>query len=411
MGFARRLAPDFARFVAVRCEKALQELHLQPRTSRKQVMLNVSVLRQSWHSWWSFSTRTVGPAWLQVLWTVLFNSAIAVVLTLMAWGFARSADPLRFFIWNFVIAQSIGLTIHALYEAGGYLLGRERIEAFSTSNRVIFFAGIPIVGCLIGYWIGLALLGVDVSRIVQGAPRVVVAIVIVSIIFSTFWYRYLAGKARLERAEAESERERAKAVDLQRQAIDAQLRSLQAQVEPHFLFNTLANVVSLIDTAPDKARLMLERLIELLRASLAASRSERTTLGQETALIAAYLDILRIRMGERLSYTISVPPELLNVSIPPLSLQPLVENSIKHGLEPKLEGGSVHLSARTEDGALQLDVEDDGLGFSPHPGAGVGLANLRDRISSLYGARARLVIEELARGTRVRMTIPLAHVE
>jgi sensor histidine kinase YesM len=374
-------------------------------------MLNVSVLRQSWRSWWSFSTRTVGPGWLQVLWTVLFSSAIAVVLTLMAWGFARSADPLRFFIWNFVIAQSIGLTIHALYEAGGYLLGRERIEAFSTSNRVIFFAGIPIVGCLIGYWIGLTVLGVDVSRIVQGAPRVVVAIVIVSIIFSTFWYRYLAGKTRLERAEAESERERAKAVDLQRQAIDAQLRSLQAQVEPHFLFNTLANVVSLIDTAPDKARLMLERLIELLRASLAASRSERTTLGQETALIAAYLDILRIRMGERLSYTISVPPELLNVSIPPLSLQPLVENSIKHGLEPKLEGGSVHLSARTADGALQLDVEDDGLGFSPHPGAGVGLANLRDRISSLYGARARLVIEELARGTRVRMTIPLAHVE
>ena len=374
-------------------------------------MLNVSVLRQSWRSWWSFSTRTAGPAWLQVLWTVLFNSAIAVVLTLMAWGFAGRADPLRFFIWNFVIAQSIGLTIHALYEAGGYLLGRERIEAFSTSNRVIFFAGIPIVGCLIGYWIGLTVLGVDVSRIVQGAPRVVVAIVIVSIIFSTFWYRYLAGKTRLERADAESERERAKAVDMQRQAIDAQLRSLQAQVEPHFLFNTLANVVSLIDTAPDKARLMLERLIELLRASLAASRSERTTLGQETALIAAYLDILRIRMGERLSYTISVPPELLNVSIPPLSLQPLVENSIKHGLEPKLEGGSVHLSARTADGALQLDVEDDGLGFSPHPGAGVGLANLRDRISSLSGARARLVIEELARGTRVRMTSPLAHVE
>ena len=374
-------------------------------------MLNVSVLRQSWRSWWSFSTCTVGPAWLQVLWTVLFNSAIAVVLTLMAWGLTGRGDPLRFFIWNFVIAQSIGLTIHALYEAGGHLLGRERIEAFSTSNRVIFFAGIPIVGCMIGYWIGLTLLGVDVSRIVHGAPRVVVAIVIVSIIFSTFWYRYLAGKTRLERAEAESERERAKAVDLQRQAIDAQLRSLQAQIEPHFLFNTLANVVSLIDTAPDKARLMLERLIELLRASLAASRSERTTLGQETALIAAYLDILRIRMGERLSYTISVPPELLNVSIPPLSLQPLVENSIKHGLEPKLEGGSVHLSARAADGALHLDVEDDGLGFSSHPGAGVGLANLRDRISSLYGARARLVIEELARGTRVRMTIPLAHAE
>jgi sensor histidine kinase YesM len=374
-------------------------------------MLNVSVLRQSWRSWWSFSTCTAGPAWLQVLWTVLFNSAIAVVLTLVTWAFAGGADPLRSFVWNFVVAQSIGLTIHALYDAGGYFIGRQRIEAFSMRKRMVYFAGIPIIGCLLGYWIGLTLLGVEAERIVQAAPRIVIAILIVSIICSTFWYRYISGKARLARAEADSERERARAVDLQRQAIDAQLRSLQAQIEPHFLFNTLANVVSLIDTAPDKARLMLERLMELLRASLAASRSERTTLGQETALIAAYLDILRIRMGERLSYTISVPPELLNVSIPPLSLQPLVENSIKHGLEPKLEGGSVHLSARTADGALQLDVEDDGMGFSPHSGTGVGLTNLRDRMSSLYGEKARLVVEELARGTRVRMTIPLAHTE
>ncbi len=375
------------------------------------MLLSVSELRQSWRSWWSFSTRPSGPAWLQVVWTVVFNTAIAVVLTLIAWAFVRLADPLKTLMWNFVIAQSIGLTVHALYEAGGYLLGRERIEAFSTRSRVLFFAGIPIVGCLIGYWIGLTLLGVDVGRIVQGAPRVVVAIVTVSIVFSTFWYRYIAGKTRLARAEAENERERAKAVELQRQALDAQLRSLQAQIEPHFLFNTLANVVSLIDTAPDKARLMLERMIELLRASLAASRSERTTLGQETALIAAYLDILRIRMGERLSYSIDVPAELLNVSIPPLSLQPLVENSIKHGLEPKLEGGSVRLSARATDGALQLDVEDDGLGFSPRAGSGVGLTNLRERMTSLYGAKARLVVEELARGTRVRMTIPLAHID
>ena len=374
-------------------------------------MLNVSVLRQSWRSWWTFSLRPSGPGWLQIVWTLLFNTAIAVVLTLVAWGFSSRADPLRYLMWNFVIAQSIGLTIHALYEAGGHLLGRGRIEAFSTRNRVLFFAGIPIVGCLIGYWIGLTLLGVDVGRIVQGAPRVVVAIVIVSIIFSTFWYRYLSGKTRLANAEAESARERAKAVELQRQAIDAQLRSLQAQIEPHFLFNTLANVVSLIDTAPDKARLMLERLIELLRASLTASRSERTTLGQETALIAAYLDILRIRMGERLSYSIDVPTELLDVSIPPLSLQPLVENSIRHGLEPKLEGGSVRLRARAADGALQLDVEDDGLGFSPRTGTGVGLTNLRDRMTSLYGAKARLVVEELAHGTRVRMTIPLAHID
>ena len=370
-------------------------------------MLNVALIRQSWRSWWSFSVRPAGPVWLQFLWTILFNTAIAVVLALVAWGFSNRADP-WYVLWaNFVIAQSIGLTIHVLFDIGGYLIGHQRVSALSTKARVLFFAGIPIIGCLIGYWIGLSLLGVDVGRIVHGAPRIVIAIVMLSIIFSTLWYRYLSGMNRLAQAEAESARERARVVELQRQALDAQLRSLQAQIEPHFLFNTLANVVSLIDSAPDNARRMLERLIDLLRASLAASRSERTTLAQETALITAYLDILRIRMGERLSYRIDVPPELMSAHIPPLSLQPLVENSVKHGLEPKLEGGRVHLTARSSGDALLLDVEDDGLGFPPNAAGGVGLSNLRERIASIYGGRGQLVVEALARGTRVRMTIPL----
>ncbi len=370
-------------------------------------MLNVALIRQSWRSWWSFSVRPAGPVWLQFLWTILFNTAIAVVLALVAWGFSNRADP-WYVLWaNFVIAQSIGLTIHVLFDIGGYLIGHQRVIALSTKARVLFFAGIPIIGCLIGYWIGLSLLGVDVGRIVHGAPRIVIAIVMLSIIFSTLWYRYLSGMNRLAQAEAESARERARVVELQRQALDAQLRSLQAQIEPHFLFNTLANVVSLIDSAPDNARRMLERLIDLLRASLAASRSERTTLAQETALITAYLDILRIRMGERLSYRIDVPPELMSAHIPPLSLQPLVENSVKHGLEPKLEGGRVHLTARSSGDALLLDVEDDGLGFPPNAAGGVGLSNLRERIASIYGGRGQLVVETLARGTRVRMTIPL----
>jgi signal transduction histidine kinase len=373
-------------------------------------MSNVAVLRQSWRSWWLFSSRPSGPIWLQFLWTVLFNTAIAAVLTLIFWAFAGRADPWRTLGWNFVIAQSIGLTIHLLFDIGGYFIGHERIVGFSSGRRVLFFAGIPIIGCLIGYWIGLSLLGVDVAGIVQGAPRIVIGFVTVAIVVSTLWYRYLGDKNRLAEAEAESGRERARVVELQRQALDAQLRSLQAQIEPHFLFNTLANVVSLIHSAPDDARRMLERLIDLLRGSLAASRSERTTLGQEAALIAAYLDILRIRMGERLSYTINVPPDLINMHIPPLTLQPLVENSVKHGLEPKLEGGSVRLSARSDGDSLLLEVEDDGLGFPSNPGVGVGLANLRQRIASTYGARGQLVVEALARGTRARTTLPLQSV-
>jgi signal transduction histidine kinase len=366
-----------------------------------------ALLRASWRAWWSPAPPRVGPAWLQFGWTFLFNTAIAVVLTLIAWSFAQRSGLLQLFKWNWVIAQSIGFSIHLLFEAAGRLIGTARIEAFDTPRRVVFFAGIPIVGCLLGYWVGLSLLGVQVARLVQGAPRVVIGIIAVSIIVSTFWYRYTVNRARLAAAEAERERERSRGAELERLALDAQLRSLQAQIEPHFLFNTLANVVSLIDASPDKARRMLERLIDLLRASLAASRAQRTSLGQEAALVAAYLDILAVRMGERLRYTIDVPPELAAAAVPPLTLQPLVENAIRHGLEPKLAGGTLAVRARATDGALQLDVDDDGLGFGDPGGAGVGIDNLRDRLAAAYGARARLAISDLAPGTRVRVTLPL----
>jgi LytS/YehU family sensor histidine kinase len=366
-----------------------------------------TILRESWGAWWAPSQARSGPAWLQYGWTFFFNTAIALVLTLIAWGFAQRGDPWQVFKWNWVIAQSIGYSIHVLFDVAGAVVGRERIEAFDTRRRAVFFAGVPIVGCLAGYWIGLTLLGVEVGPIIHGAPRVVIAILVVSIIVSTFWYRHMAGKARLAQAEAERERERTRSAELERLAVDAQLRSLQAQIEPHFLFNTLANVVSLIDASPGRARMMLERLIDLLRASLAASRSPRTTLGQECGLVSAYLDILAIRMGERLQYAIDLPPELASARLPPLSLQPLVENAIKHGLEPKLGGGRVVVRARAVDGTLRIDVEDDGLGFTRESGSGVGLQNLKERLSASYGADARLLISELAPGTRVQLTLPL----
>jgi sensor histidine kinase YesM len=366
----------------------------------------VRAVRSSWSAWSGPSLIRVGPRWLQYVWTLLFNTGIAVVLSLIAWSFGQRAELWPLFKWNWVIAQSIGFSIHLLFDAGARIFGRERIEGFDKPRRVIFFAGIPILGCLVGYWIGLSLLGVQVARIVQGAPRIAISIILVSIIVSTFWYRYMANKARLAEAEAARERERARSAELERLALDAQLRSLQAQIEPHFLFNTLANVVSLIDGAPDKARHMLERLIELLRGSLAASRSDRTTLGQECALVGAYLEILAIRMGDRLRYAVHLPGDLAEARIPPLSLQPLVENAIKHGLEPKLGGGTVSVRAKGVDGAVQIEVEDDGLGFDDRNGDGVGLANLRERLRAVYGERASVTICNLAPGTCVRLTIP-----
>src|SRR5262249_17324865 len=154
--------------------------------------------------------------------------------------------------------------------------------------------------------------------------------------------------------------------------------------EPHFLFNTLANVTSLIDAAPEKAKLMLARLIELLRASLAASRATQVDVGRELDLVRAYLDILAIRMGARLRYSIDVAPDLRPLPVPPLLIQPLVENAVKHGLEPKMQGGSVNVSVRSDADTLLVEVADDGLGFAPATTSGLGLSNLRERLAALY---------------------------
>ncbi len=367
-----------------------------------------AMLRASWRSWWSPSFRAIGPEWLQYVWTFAFNSGIAFVLTLIAWSFARRAGAFELFKWNFVIAQCIGFSIHLLFRLGLLLFGHARIEAFGTVQRVLFFAGIPIVGVFIGYPVGMTLMGVDVARLIEGAPRIVVSVLVLSIVLSTLWYRYMANKARLAEADAERERIKAHAATLERQALDAQLRTLQAQIEPHFLFNTLGNVASLIDAQPAAARRMLERLIELLRASLAASRSATVTLGQEGALLRAYLEILAIRMGSRLRFEIDIPAELQSQVVPPLLVQPLVENAIKHGLEPVVAGGCVRVAARAADGALRIEVVDDGCGFEATTATtGVGLTNLRERLAALYGERARLTIEDAQPGTRVRLTLPL----
>ena len=376
----------------------------------RPMALSSEVLRASWRSWWSprWPRDPVGPVWLQIFWTGLFNTAIALGLTLLVWGFARRVDLAELLISNFVISHCVGYTIHGLFEAAGRLLGAARIEAFTWPQRVAFYSLLPIAGVFIGYALGLTLLGVDVVKVVSERPHLLLSITLLSVAMSAFWYRYMANKSRLAAAEAERERARARALAAEKQALDAQLRTLQAQIEPHFLFNTLANVASLIDAAPAEARRMLEQLIALLRASLSASRATSATLAQELELLHAYLDILAIRMGRRLRYRIDVPAELGAQPLPPLLLQPLVENAIKHGLEPKLAGGTVLVGARLRGDAFEITVDDDGLGFRPGPAAGVGLSNLRERLASLYGERARLAVEDLQPGTRVRVTLPRA---
>jgi hypothetical protein len=205
-------------------------------------------------------------------------------------------------------------------------------------------------------------------------------------------------------------RENLKVMSREKQAVIAQMRLLQAQIEPHFLFNTLANIQSLIVRAPDRAGLMMENLIAYLRESLSASRSQEGTVQQEFVLLRHYLELIKIRMADRLQFRLDLAPELAGIPMAPMLLQPVVENAIKHGLEPKIEGGTVTVDARRQDNRMLVTIADDGLGFSDFAdsrGTGVGLANLRERLAVLYDGRATLDISDASPGTRIRISVPL----
>ena len=212
--------------------------------------------------------------------------------------------------------------------------------------------------------------------------------------------------------------ETAEAESLKRQVIEARMAAMQAQVEPHFLFNTLASIDHLIETDPPRASQMQKNLIALLRASMPtmreASDGAARDLGRELAVIRPYLEILKVRMEERLTTRIDVPEGLLSAEFPSMMIQTLVENAIKHGLEPKAEGGSLTVRAEIVHGKLAISVADTGLGFgrAATAGTGVGLANIRERLQILYGAKASLVVaENQPSGTRVTVTVPYRTLE
>ncbi|WP_067066442.1 sensor histidine kinase [Roseateles chitosanitabidus] len=221
-------------------------------------------------------------------------------------------------------------------------------------------------------------------------------------------------KGRLQaEVKAAKATETAEAESLRRQVVEARMAAMQAQVEPHFLFNTLASIDHLIETDPPRASQMQKNLIALLRASMPTMRETNATgvrdLGREMAVIRPYLEILQVRMEERLVSRIDVPDGLLSAEFPPMMIQSLVENAIKHGLEPKAEGGSLTLKAEIVHGKLQVTVADTGLGFgrAATSGTGVGLANIRERLTLLYGRTASLTVaENQPSGTVVTITVP-----
>ncbi|MGZ3254493.1 MAG: sensor histidine kinase [Burkholderiaceae bacterium] len=230
--------------------------------------------------------------------------------------------------------------------------------------------------------------------------------------FFVTWFFWTRGKLLYLQAQAESEKARAAAIE--KQAMQAQLQLLQAQIEPHMLFNTLANLQGLIAIDTPRAQHMLEQLIIYLRATLTSSRAEKTTLAHEFALMDAYLELMSIRMGSRLTYTLQLPEHLDTTSIPPMLLQPLIENAIKHGIEPKVEGGSITVIAKQDANMLHISVADTGVGLQAASatstnGTNVGLANVRERLQALYGNQATFSLtSNMPSGVLAQLNIPLS---
>ena len=239
------------------------------------------------------------------------------------------------------------------------------------------------------------------------------------ILMLRFWTRY-AELAALGTLVAEFHRHETLSVEamhraeidrlaLDREMAEARLQVLQAQIEPHFLFNTLANVRRLYQTDAARGRSMLDHLMRYLEVALPRMRDSRSTLAGEVTLIESYLEVQRIRMGRRLAFEIDVPVELRPLEVPPMMLLTLVENAIKHGLNPLPEGGSLRVQARRDGELLCIDVADCGRGFHATSGGGTGLANIRARLAAMHGDAASLALaENYPRGVTSTLRLPAA---
>jgi len=314
-----------------------------------------------------------------LFYTVVFNTIIAIFLTSVKFG-----DGL---VKNFIFSQCIGISICSCILIGLYFVKPKRplIELF-----VIITA--MIVGSVIGALLGSIATGIHPSIFLQYGFAI--RPVILGLLFGSIISYFFISRETISATKTLVQEERIKRLTSEKKAVESNLRLLQAQIEPHFLFNTLSNILSLLETDLDKGKCMLEDLIHYLRTALSKTRGDTTTIGQEMEMIRAYMNIFKVRMGERLRYNIDVPDKINDIPFPPMLIQPLVENAIKHGLEPKIEGGEVFIHGEENEEILRLEIADTGVGFYEDGNFGTGLSNIRERLQSLYGDKGRLILEE-----------------
>ncbi|HSS69440.1 MAG TPA: histidine kinase [Casimicrobiaceae bacterium] len=328
---------------------------------------------------------------------VAINTGVALLL------FTEETRP----FWHpFISAQAVGLSIAYAVNAA---------QPWESPHPLRRLIGAVAAGTVVGMLLLLSIKGYIVGdpeyRLGDlhghGAPMRFFGTAVSSLVLGLCVSLFFLLKIRDARTRAAMLKAEADRNLLSKQAIEAELKLMQAQVEPHFLFNTLASVQFLTETDPPKAGQMLGHLLAYLRAALPQLRSDSTTVAQEAELAGAYLSIMQMRMGSRLSFVIDVPPQLAAHRLPPMLLMSLIENAVKHGIEPQAAGGTIRVQAQRRGDRLVITVDDDGRGLGDKVGNGVGLTNLRARLAALYGSRARFALEENSpRGARATIEIP-----
>jgi len=337
-------------------------------------------------------TTRIAGLWPDTLKGALRAIAVAAVLWALAATLLYILSPgLDTYPRLLVFSECVGLTMVACV----VLLRRTRAFArLETTTRWLLTGVIAIpTGYFVGHQIAFLLLG-EPLRLVGYAHVSMIPILFTMLVGGLGLHSYATREQLAKEAAARSE--------AQRLAVESQLRLLRAQLEPHMLFNTLANLRSLVREDVERAESMIDQLIVYLRSALAASQAESVGLSHEFAQLRAYLDIMSLRMGPRLAYRLELPAALEDTAVPPMLLQPLVENAIKHGLEPKVGPGSIEVVARATTSGIEIRVSDSGLGLpadedggpSTRPAnASYGLQHVRDRLRAVYGPAARLSLE------------------
>jgi signal transduction histidine kinase len=263
-----------------------------------------------------------------------------------------------------------------------------------------------VVGSNAGGVLVVVVKGYELDQVIKN-PEGLINLITLGIMWGAFIILIVIAREREARAQAAMHQAEAERHLHAKQLLEAKLQLMQAQIEPHFLFNTLASVQHLVDADPAVASSMLGDLIKYLRAAMPQMREQGTTVGREAELVRAYLAIQRVRIGNRFDFSIDIPEFLRERPFPPMMLLTLAENAVKHGFETRSCCGEIRVTGHETGNALVIEVRDTGTGFAADCQAGVGLANVRERLQTLYGDAARLTLEEnVPSGVRARITVP-----